>query len=116
MKSKIILAGFAALLMSAWAQADSHGTAATIRLMELADGGLPEAVTKDIELPAAAEDSEAVANAVDGLETAADNLQQRDAGIETAQQALLDALANQESRGRSSENIPESRPEPAGPP
>ena len=117
MKSKIILAGFAALLMSAWAQADSHGTEATIRLMDLADGGLPEAVTNEIVLPDAVPDHAAAADkTANRLATAIENLARRDDGIAQAQDALSNALENQENRGRSSENIPESRPEPAGPP
>ena len=117
MKSKIILAGFAALLMSAWAQADSHKTEATIRLMDLAEGGLPEAVTNEIVLPDAVPDHAAAADkTANRLATAIKNLAQRD-GIAQALEALdNNALENQESRGRSSENIPESRPEPAGPP
>lgn len=118
MNSKIVLLGAATLLMSAWAQADSHGDEATIRLMNLPEGGLPEAVTNEIELPdAVADDSPAVARTADRLATAIDNLQRRDDGIAKAQDALADALANQESRGRgqSSDNIPDSRPEP-GPP
>lgn len=115
MNSKIVLLGAATLLMSAWAQADSHGDEATIRLMDLAEGGLPEAVTNEIELPAAAGDSEAVARTTDRLATAIDNIQRRDDGIEIARGALAEALANQESRGRSSDNIPDPRPD-TGPP
>lgn len=122
MNSKIVLLGAATLLMSAWAQADSHGDEATspgdeatIRLMDLAEGGLPEAVTNEIELPPAAGDSEAVARTTDRLATAIDNIQRRDDGIEIAQVALAEALANQENRGRSSDNIPDPRPD-TGPP
>lgn len=123
MKSKILLLGAATLLMSAWAQADNHedeatspGDEATIRLMELAEGGLPEAVTNEIELPeAVADDSPAVERTAARLATAIENLQRRDAGIATARGALAEALANQESRGRSSDNIPDPRPD-TGPP
>lgn len=117
MKSKIILAGFAALLMSAWAQADSHGTEATIRLMDLADGGLPEAVTNEIVLPDAVPDHAAAADkTANRLATAIKNIAQRDDGIAKALVALEDALKNQETRGRSSDNIPPDPQPDRGPP
>ena len=120
MKSKIILAGFATLLMGAWAQADEHENdgpenEATIRLMNLADGGLPEAVTNEIILPEAVPDDAAAADkTANRLATAIKNIAQRDDGIAKALVALEDALKNQETRGRS-DNIPDPQPD-RGPP
>ena len=115
----------AVLLLSsnvAWSQDDTGEADATIRLMGAAEAELPEAVTKEITLPAAVdEDSEAVERATKGLETANENRQRRETGLTQADEAQErgaqmadEAQDNRESRGRS-----EDRPEPPtdpGPP
>lgn len=113
-----------ALLLSAnvaWAQ-DDGAAESSIRLMGAAEAELPEAVTKEITLPAAvAEDKAAVENAARGLEKANENRQRREEGLSTADEARErgaelagEAQDNRENRGRS-----EDRPEPPanpGPP
>lgn len=105
----------------AWAQDDDEAES-TIRLMGAAEAELPEAVTKEITLPAAvAEDSAAVEKAARGLETANENRQRREEGLSTADEARErgadmadEAQDNRENRGRS-----EDRPDPPanpGPP
>lgn len=106
-----------ALLLSAnaaWAE-DGDEAESTIRLMGAAEAALPEAVTKEIRLPAAvAEDSAAVENATRGLDNANENRQRREKGLSQADEARErgadmadEAHSNRENRGRS-----EDRPEP----
>lgn len=106
---------------NAWAQ-DGDEAESTIRLMGAAEAELPEAVTKEITLPAAAaEDRAAVEDTARGLETANENRQRREEGLSTADEARErgadmadEAQDNRENRGRS-----EDRPEPPanpGPP
>ncbi len=110
-----------ALLLSAnvaWAE-DGDEAESTIRLMGAAEAELPEAVTKEITLPAAvAEDSAAVENAARGLDKANENRQRREEGLSKADEARErgsdmadEAHDNRENRGRS-----EDRPEPPGNP
>ena len=112
-----------------WAQDDGgddgNGTdeaEATIRLMGKAEAELPDAVTKEITLPASvSEDSAAVENAAKGLETANENRERREEGLSRADEArdrgaelAEEAQQNRETRGRSGDR-PEP-PEPPGPP
>ena len=98
-----------------WAQEENGGdeSEATIRLMQRADAELPDAVMREIPLPAADNIPE---QAEDGLATAASK---RDKGLSNAEEALernaemiQNALDNVENRGRN-ENMPDT---PAGPP
>ncbi len=111
-----------AILLSAnvaWAEDEAEST---IRLMGAAEAELPEAVTKEITLPAAiTEDTAAVEKAAKGLQTANENRERREAGLSRADEARErgaemsdEARNNRENRGRS-----EDRPEPPtnpGPP
>ena len=107
----------AALLLSTNIALADDGTEAeaTIRLMGAADADLPDAVTKEITLPAAVtEDSAAVDNAKRGMDTANENRQRREKGLSTADEAREcgadmagEARDNRDNRGRS-----EDRPEP----
>ena len=98
----------------AWAE-DGDEAESTIRLMGAAEAQLPEAVTKQISLPAAvAEDSAAVEKAARGLDKANENRQRREKGLSQADEARErgsdradEAHDNRENRGRS-----EDRPEP----
>lgn len=124
MKMKTILAVITALILTSgvsWS-ADGDEAESTIRLMGAAEANLPEAVTKNITLPAAvAEDTAAVEKAVSGLANADENRQRREKGLSQADDARErgaeiadEAQDNRESRGRS-----EDRPEPPsnpGPP
>jgi len=124
MKMKTILAVTTALILTSgvsWS-ADGDEAESTIRLMGAAEANLPEAVTKNITLPAAvAEDTAAVEKAVSGLANADENKQRREKGLSQADDARErgaeitdEAQDNRESRGRS-----EDRPEPPnnpGPP
>jgi hypothetical protein len=114
---------------SAWAQDDAGGDEAetTIRLMGAAEAELPDAVTKEIALPALfSEDSVAVEKAQAGMDTANENRQRREAGLATADEASQsgaelaeDARENRENRGRSEDNVPDGTPGPPdnpGPP
>lgn len=97
----------------------------TIRLMGEAEAELPDAVTKEISLPAAAiENSAAVEKAVNGLQNANANRERREAGQDNAAEAkergaemAEEARQNRENRGRS-ENRPDrpDRPDPPNPP
>jgi hypothetical protein len=95
-----------ALLLSAnvaWAE-DGDEAESTIRLMGAAEAELPEAVTKEISLPAAAtEDSATVENAERVHDKANENRQRREKGLSQADEAH----DNRENRERS-----EDRPEP----
>ena len=116
-----------ALLLSAniaWAQDDGEAES-TIRLMGVAEASLPDAVTKEITLPAAvAEDKAAVENAARGLEKANENRQRREEGLSTADEARErgaemagEAQENRENRGRSEDRPePPANPGPPGPP
>jgi hypothetical protein len=133
MNRKTILVGTIVLLgsySSAWTQ-DTGGdedAEATIRLMGAADAELPDAVIKKISLPeSVSEDSAAVENAAQGLETANENRMRREEGLTTADEArergaemAEDAMENTENRGRSDDlpdrpDVPEL-PTPPGPP
>ena len=115
--TKLFICCAALLLHSnvAWSQDDTGDADATIRLMGAAEAELPEAVTKEITLPAAVdEDSEAVEKAAQRLETANENRERRETGLTQADEArergaemAAEAQNNRESRGRS-----EDRPEP----
>lgn len=91
----------------------------TIRLMGNAEAELPSAVTDPIALPESVpEDSAAVENAQEGIDTANANRARREAGLTTADEArekgaqmAEDAMQNRESRGRSGD-----LPEPPAPP
>jgi hypothetical protein len=106
-----------ALLLStnvAWAE-DGDEAESTIRLMGAAEAELPEAVTKEISLPAAVtEDSAAVEDAARVHDKANENRQRREKGLSQADEARErgsdradEAHDNRENRGRS-----EDRPEP----
>jgi hypothetical protein len=108
---------YTALLLSAnvaWAL-DGDEAESTIRLMGAAEAALPEAVTKEITLPAAVtEDSAAIEKATRGMDTANENRQRREAGLAQADEARErrsdradEARDNRENRGRS-----DDRPEP----
>lgn len=106
-----------ALLLSAnvaWAE-DGDEAESTIRLMGAAEAELPDAVTKEISLPAAVtEDSAAVEKAARGHDKAIENRQRQEKGLSQADEARErgsdradDAHDNRENRGRS-----EDRPKP----
>ena len=127
MKLKTLTMTTAALLLTAnvgWTADDPEGDAAesTIRLMGAAEAVLPNAVIKEIRLPAAlAEDSVAVEKAAKGLEKAIENQQRRETGLAQADEArergsemAQEAKDNRDSQGRSEER-PEPPPHP-GPP
>jgi len=127
MKLKTLTMTTAALLLTAnvgWTADDPEGDAAesTIRLMGVAEAELPDAVTKEITLPAAlADDSVAVEKAAKGLEKANENQQRRETGLKQADEArergaemAQEAKDNRDSRGRS-EDRPDPPPNP-GPP
>ncbi len=105
----------------AWT-ADNDSAESTIRLMGVAEAELPDAVTKEISLPAAVvEDSAAVDKAAKGLAKANENRERREKGLSQAEEArerradmANDAQNNRESRGRS-EDHPEPPKDP-GPP
>ena len=113
-----------ALLLSsgaAWT-ADGDEAESTIRLMGAAEAELPEAVTKEITLPAAiTEDKAAVEKAAEGLAKANQNRERREAGLTQADEArergaemAEEAQSNRETRGRSDDR-PDPPTEP-GPP
>ncbi len=117
----------AALLLAAspaWSADDGDDRAeSTIRLMATAEAELPDAVTKEITLPAAvAEDSAAVENAARGLGTAKENRQRREDGLTQADEARErgaemagEAQDNRENRGRSEDRpAPPTNPGPPG--
>ena len=127
MKLKTLTMTTAALLLTAnvgWTADDPEGDAAesTIRLMGVAEAELPDAVTKEITLPAAlTDDSVAVEKAAKGLEKANENQQRRETGLKQADEArergaemAQEAKDNRDSRGRS-EDRPDPPPNP-GPP
>lgn len=98
---------------------------ATIRLMGAAEAELPEAVTNEIKLPAAAvENSTAVENAERGLQKARENRDRRENGLSRADEArehgaemAEEAKQNRENRGRFEDRpTPPDRPEPPDPP
>jgi len=117
MNIRKMLICYTALLLSAnvaWAL-DGDDAESTIRLMGNAEAELPDAVTKEITLPAAAsEDSAAVDHSKHGMKTANENKQRREAGLAQADEArdrgadmAGEAQDNRENRGRS-----EDHPEP----
>lgn len=121
MKFRNTVTVFGAMLIlcsnPAWTQdqADEDPTTATIRLMSNAEADLPDAVIKEIKLPAdLAEDSEAVRNSERGLANANRNRLEGNRGLEQAEEAQQRgaemaeaAQENRENQGRSDE-----RPEP----
>ena len=124
MKEELVLVGITALLLSfsaVQAQDPDEGEEAesTIRLMSEAEAELPDAVTKEISLPATvAEDSAAVKNSAKGLEKANEKLELREHGLSKADDArdrgaemATEARDNRENRGRS-----QDRPDPPKPP
>ena len=127
MKLKTLTMTTAALLLTAnvgWTADETEGDSAesTIRLMGAAEAERPNAVTKEITLPAAlSEDSVAVEKATKGLKTANENQQRRESGLAQADEARErgsemadEAKENRENRGRSKDR-PEPPPHP-GPP
>lgn len=111
---------------NAWAQ-DSDGAEATIRLMGAAEAELPDAVTREIVLPAhlleASKEDQAAAveHAAKGLDNANENRARREQGNSQAEESrergeeMSEAAhENRENRGRS-EDHPEP-PDPPGPP
>lgn len=118
----IITITFFLLLSSgtAWTDDESVDEAeSTIRLMGAAEAELPNAVTKEISLPAAAtEDEAAVDKASKGLEKANERNERREKGLSQADEARErgaemseEAKENRENRGRSGD-----RPQPPEPP
>lgn len=110
-----------------WTQetTDDDIAESTIRLMGIAEASLPDAVTKEIQLPAAvAEDSAAVERAEKGLENANQNRQRREDGLDKADEArergaemAEKAQEKRENRGRSGDRPdPPDTPTPQGPP
>jgi hypothetical protein len=105
---------------------DKDPAEATIRLMGAAEAELPEAVTNEIKLPAAAvENSAAVENAARGLQKARENRDRRENGLSRADEArehgaemAEEARQNRENRGRFEDRpTPPDRPDPPqGPP
>jgi hypothetical protein len=100
---------------------DDDATTATIRLMSNAEAELPEAVTKEIELPEGLrDDSQAVANSEKGLSTANQNRIDGNQGLDMAEQARQkgaemaeSAKDNRENLGRADENRPPPPETPA---
>lgn len=123
MNTKLALLWTVSLLLGcsgAWAdQHDSTDEAeSTIRIMDASDGTLPDAVTREIELPALPEDTAAVDAAAGGFEAAEAGIARREGGLATAEGALEnrqdmanDALENVENRGRYEDFIPDGIPE-----
>lgn len=103
---------------------------ATIRVMGAAEAELPEAVTKEIMLPAGvAEDSAAVEASAKGLATANEARLRREAGLQIADDARENAAAeagenaadaadaareNAEGRSRADDNRPDTPVPPGG--
>lgn len=127
MKKTFVLLGITVLLLSfsdvrAQGADDSDEAESTIRLMGSAEAELPDAVTKEILLPPSAiENSAAVEKAAHGLGKTAEKNEQREHGLEKADDArehgaemAEQAQQNRESRGRSQDR-PE-QPDPPGPP
>ena len=127
MKFKTLTMTTAALLLTAnvgWTADETEDDSAesTIRLMGAAEAKLPNAVTKEIMLPAAlSEDSVAVEKAAKGLKKATESQQRRETGLTQADEARErgsemadEAKDNRDNRGRSEER-PEPRTDP-GPP
>lgn len=118
---KLIVAGIALLALPANAQegaADSDTLDLTMVLMP-ENATRPDAVTRVIELPAAAAEA-ARENAARGLEEA-NAAREREAGIENAaaasEQGRERAQQNREDRGRgASEGLGGGPPNPPGPP
>ena len=124
MKDKLVLVSITALLLSfsgVQAQDPDEGEEAesTIRLMSEAEAELPDAVTKEISLPATvAEDSAAVKNSAKSLEKVNEKHDRREQGLSKADDArdrgaemANEARDNRENRGRS-----QDRPDPPKPP
>lgn len=120
--TKLILALVAMPLYSGTGVAADGDAEATIRLMEHAEMGLPEAVTKEITLPEhlleADDQVRAVEKAQKGLDKANERLERRvngnskaDEAREHAAEMKEKAQENRENRGRS-----EDRPDPPGQP
>lgn len=129
MKRKLVLISTVGLLLgfsSAWAQVEGadEEAEATIQLMGDAEAELPAAVTDDIVLPdSVPEDSDAVASAQRGIDTANENRARRETGLATAEEArergagMADqAMENRETRGRSELPTPPNLPERPTPP
>jgi len=108
----------------AWTQdeGDNDATMATIRLMSNAEAELPDAVTKEIELPEnLTEDSEAIASSARALATANQNRLEGNKGLAQAEEARQrkaemaeSAQENRENQGRSDDR-PEPPDTPGGP-
>lgn len=109
------------LLMGSHAWADEGE--ATIRLMSNAEAELPDAVTREIKLPAfLTEDVAAVENAANGLSNT--NQQRSEEGLANAAEArergaemAEAAQENRENQGRSNDRpVPPERPDVPQPP
>ena len=127
MRNKYVILAALVLLLSvggvrAQDENSDEDAESTIRLMGEAEAERPEAVTKEIRLPASlAEDSKAVEAAVRGRDKAQERHERREEGLTRADKArehganmAEEARENRENRGRS-----EDRPEPPnrpGPP
>lgn len=104
---------------------EPDGSEATIRLMGNAEAELPDAVTREILLPAhLAENATALENSAKGHDTAKENRQRRKEGLANAEAARERgaemseaAQENRENRGRSHDR-PErpEKPDPPSPP
>ena len=133
MKSKLLIPAAVALMgvsAGAWA-ADDDGAEATIRLMDAAEAGLPDAVTKTISLPkdliVDGDDQVSTVNQAKGHEKANERLEneKRRGGLDKATAAREHgaemsekAKETRENQGRSEENRPDppNRPDNPGPP
>jgi hypothetical protein len=103
---------------AAWA-ADGDEAESTMRLMDAADANVPQAITREISLPATiAEDAMAVEKAAHGLQTANDSRHRREQGlrqIDEARERGAD-MANEARDNRENRERTEDRPRPPGPP
>ncbi len=120
-KYLVAIAGVVSLLISgqAWSQDDGE---VTIRLMGRADANLPNAVTKNIELPAvlpADADAAAAAAILSAQAARAAGLAKAEIALESNAEMRQNALENVEDRGRSNdvhEPPVDPPPAPPGPP
>jgi len=119
-KYLVAIAGVVSLLISGqgWSQDDGE---VTIRLMGRADANLPNAVTKNIELPAvlpADADAAAAAAILSAQAARAAGLAKAEIALESNAEMRQNALENVEDRGRSNDvhEPPVDPPAPPGPP
>jgi len=120
-KYLVAIAGVVSLLISGqgWSQDDGE---VTIRLMGRADANLPNAVTKNIELPAvlpADADAAAAAAILSAQAARKAGLAKAEIALESNAEMRQNALENVEDRGRSNdvhEPPVDPPPAPPGPP